>query len=104
MEQNPLRDIDLDFTKPFDKISDLKEKIAAAQRGMVYAMSLNDIARHDELALKLTGFEDTLKLLQKAENQGPQREEEDAFSAAVGQEFGGALNKMDSRANRRSEI
>lgn len=100
---NPLENIDLDFTKPADKLADLKEKIAAAERGIILAESINDTVRADEMAKKKAGFEETLALL-KVETV-PKQEfwthptvDDDPFSSAVGRENGGALDKMDKRA------
>ncbi len=97
----PLQDIDLDFTKPEYKIKDLQEKIAAATRGIILAESINDIARADEMARKKEEFEKTLATLQDVAE--PKQEfwvpldEEDDFSRSVGNEHGGAINKMERR-------
>lgn len=99
---NPLEDIELDFTKPADKLANLKEKIAAAERGIILAESIGDTARADEMAKKKAGFEETLSLLKaqavpKQEFWTSSTVDDDPFSSAVGRENGGALDKMDKR-------
>ncbi len=100
-DNNPLKDIELDFTKPADKIADLKEKSAAAARGIILATSINDISRADEMARRKEEFDKTIKILE-AEATPKQEfwvppDEEDDFSRSVGNEHGGAINKMERR-------
>ncbi len=98
-EKNPLESASLDFTKPVDKLEDLQAKIEATERGIVYAEKLNDMERLGELMAKLQGFNETKKMLLAEERKDtmPSDEGVDAFTQAVGNEYGGAINKMEKR-------
>ncbi len=97
-EKNPLEDIDLDFTKPQDKLKDLEEKIAATKRGIVLALSINDEGRVLDLERKLQDFETTKQILEAGQEKSKMQEEDiDAFSQAVGAADRGAVNKMEKR-------
>jgi hypothetical protein len=105
-------DMDLDFTKPGalpgmevkedyasieDKVAELQNNIAATERGIALAQSLNDPERLAQMTQKKEEFEATLAMLQQEKKPEPAKNEDDAFSRAVGDEFGGALNKMEKR-------
>ena len=102
-------EMDLDFTKPEaldgmevhdyasveEKITDLHNKIASAERGIHLAQSLNDSVRIEQMQAKKKEFEETLALLTSM--QTPKEEPKRFETADLGDYLGADDKKFDRK-------